>query len=475
MIQAIIEGYSDPKQRYAAKMTVIFSIILVPAGIFYSGFFYFLDAPKGGLAILIVMLQFASSALYVKNGLLGFGAANISFGVLWVQVYLMYSNGGLHSSTTLWLLLVPAVSIVLSGYRHGAFWSGMAMVSIVWVYLLQISGGLPEPELDPTSLPGSRAILLAGGILVNMLLVAMMEHLRRESEKQSEISFNQTAEAKADAESKGEKMQILVDSAENSTMILAAATEQLSATSYTILTSIESLNNRATEQDAASTKVNEALVHLASNIQQCSKESIAVNKKLQKTKGNAANGQHAVEKTIQSMNRIKENNMEINKAATMISGLAEQTNLLALNAAIEAARAGEQGRGFAVVADEVRTLATQSNATANEIQKSLQDAIISIDEGERVVSDAGGQLVEIMAAIEEVHEGFKLVKQFMEESDSGINLTVDSMDKLVENTAENQESAESVKVSVQHNVATIESLNEMANELQQLVSTGRNG
>ena len=72
---------------------------------------------------------------------------------------------------------------------------------------------------------------------------------------------------------------------------------------------------------------------------------------------------------------------------------------MALNAAIEAARAGEQGRGFAVVADEVRSLATQSNTTAAEIQQSLISATESINEGEKVVSNAGQQLLDILDAV----------------------------------------------------------------------------
>ena len=108
---------------------------------------------------------------------------------------------------------------------------------------------------------------------------------------------------------------------------------------------------------------------------------------------------------------LARNNANITEILTVIEGISEQTNLLALNAAIEAARAGEQGRGFAVVADEVRGLASRTQSSVGEIrqvienvQQGTQDVVNAIQDGNNLANDSAQQVERAVSQLNQVFD-----------------------------------------------------------------------
>ncbi|MDY6893330.1 MAG: PAS domain S-box protein [Chloroflexota bacterium] len=233
----------------------------------------------------------------------------------------------------------------------------------------------------------------------------------------------------------------------------------------------------------------------------------------------AHGGADTVNKTIEGMQKIMsamddvshkvtdlgERSNEIGKIVATIDDIAAQTNLLALNAAIEAARAGEQGRGFAVVADEVRKLAERSSMATKEIadlitgiQKGVEDAIKAMAEGNsqvqsgnQLASEAGVALHSILQAATDVSNQIEQISAASEQLTASSNemvKVIDGVSSIVEeNTAATEEmsanstevtkSLESVAgVSEQNSAATQEisaSAEEMSAQVQQVVASSQ--
>jgi methyl-accepting chemotaxis protein len=185
----------------------------------------------------------------------------------------------------------------------------------------------------------------------------------------------------------------LIGDVNTSVSALNIATEQL-ANNITITT--QGVQSQMGETDMVAT----AITEMVATVDEISKNTADTANKAELTNQNAIAGQKGVEETIEQINKLSANLLDSEQVITalesdsqsigqvldVIRGIAEQTNLLALNAAIEAARAGEQGRGFAVVADEVRSLASKTQDSTKEIE-----SIISQFQGRT------SEIVELMA------------------------------------------------------------------------------
>jgi len=237
---------------------------------------------------------------------------------------------------------------------------------------------------------------------------------------------------------------------------VATAGEEMSATSGDIA---QSCNNAA----EAARHASEAAVSGAKVVD----ETITVMKSIAERVGDTA-------KAVDSLGKRSE---QVGEIVGTISDIADQTNLLALNAAIEAARAGEQGRGFAVVADEVRALAertTKATKKIGEMIKAIQNetdgAVVAMEEGVREVArgsekaaDSGKALGKILGQINEVNMQINQVATAAEEQTATTSEISNNMHQITEVVAQTAQS------SMESSEAANE-LSSLAEELEQIVA-----
>jgi len=177
----------------------------------------------------------------------------------------------------------------------------------------------------------------------------------------------------------------------------------------------------------------------------------------------AERGGSVVAQVVSTMAEINAASHRISDIIGTIDGIAFQTNILALNAAVEAARAGEQGRGFAVVAGEVRSLAQRSAAAAREIKGLIGASVEKVDNGTRLVRDAGNTMADIVASVQRVNDIIHEITSAASEQSQGIgqiNGAVSALDAMTQQNA----------ALVEESAAAAESLKDQASRLNAVVA-----
>jgi methyl-accepting chemotaxis protein len=214
--------------------------------------------------------------------------------------------------------------------------------------------------------------------------------------------------------------------------------QELEQNASTMKSSMQNLSSKANDQAASLEETAAALEEITSITRNNAQNASKMASLGQTVKAAVVNGQSLASKTAISMEEINEKVTAINEAITVIDQIAFQTNILSLNAAVEAATAGEAGRGFAVVAAEVRNLASRSAEAAKEIKLLVEDANLKANSGKDISSEMikgydtlNSHISETIQLIQDVSAGSKEQMTGIEQ----INDTVTMLDRVTQENA----------------------------------------
>lgn len=268
---------------------------------------------------------------------------------------------------------------------------------------------------------------------------------------------------RGDFEDISNSLNNIIDSLNELMSSIRIAADQVAAGAKQVSSGSQNLSRGAAEQASSVEQLTSSIAEISTQTKNNAKNANEANELAKTTKENAMLGNNHMNEMLNAMNDINESSANISKIIKVIDDIAFQTNLLSLNAAVEAARAGQYGKGFAVVAEEVRNLAARSANAAKDTTALIEGSVKKIEAGTQIANETAAALSKIVSNIDRVSNLVSDIAAASNEQATSIS-QIDRGVEVVSNVVQTN------SATAEESAAASEELSSQAEHLNELLS-----
>lgn len=299
------------------------------------------------------------------------------------------------------------------------------------------------------------------------LMTSNLREMCRVAERIAQNDLSVSVTVKSDHDVLASAFRVMIENLRRLVTVSVLQATKTDAAAKQLSDAIQQISEVSLQTQQSITHIASATTEVAKSAQQISAQMAVTNKvvnagsqNVQQTMERFKGMQSVVSQNVTAVNRLEERSQEIQEIIGLITKIADQTNLLALNAAIEAARAGEAGRGFAVVADEVRKLAESSGTSAEKIThiiKEINNDMSSVTASSKQTLDESGMVMELT----------KHIRSGYDEIVNAIAVTSRQVEQIAAVAEESAASTQEITAGAHEQAASIQEINVNAGQMAQ--------
>jgi len=362
-------GELSAEQRSQALNLAGISFALGAAGLFFTLRYYLLGMELASLGILMASLVSLSCPFIQRlTGSIPLTRFIALSTLTCLMFWLCFVAAGVMASPVFWFATVPVTAVFIGGWRHGYAWTPIAVFSILLLHFGEQNGWLEPLNTMPEE--AHRPMQVASSIVL-VLVIAAMALLFERARRQGVANLEKLS---GDLEQAGRAMA-------QSSREIAGRTREVSgllAKQDDKRVAIESMLERLSSAGQRTREESESMAEGAGQAETRAREGGEL---VHETVGNINQVHEAVSRSAEELERLASESRTLMDVIELIDNIAKQTHRLALNASIEAARAGAEGRSFGVVAEEVRALAERSQHAARQIGDKIGSLVSGVEQG----------------------------------------------------------------------------------------------